>query len=77
MRRCYADRDISQQSLGFIRTIFRKRFGSSTYAFAQTLRNAAERKLEDNDDWTTMLNDADLGRGPRFDRRRPPKGQQC
>ena len=59
VQRCYRDRNISQQSLGFIRTIFRKRFGSSTYAFAQTLRNAAERKLEDNDDWTTMLNDAD------------------
>ena len=59
VRRCYGDRDISQQSLGFIRTIFRKRFGSSTYAYAQTLRNAAERRLEDNDDWTTMLNDAD------------------
>ena len=56
----YGDRDISQQSLGFIRTIFRKRFGSSTYAYAQTLRNAAEKRLEDNDDWTTMLDDADM-----------------
>ena len=56
----YGDRDISQQSLGFIRTIFRKRFGSSTYAYAQTLRNAAERRLEDNDDWTTMLDDTDM-----------------
>ena len=36
VQRCYADRDISQQSLGFIRTIFRKRLGSSTYAYAQT-----------------------------------------
>ena len=26
----------------------------------QTLRNAAERRLEDNDDWTIMLDDADL-----------------
>ena len=60
VQRCYGDRDISQQSLGFIRTIFRKRFGSSTYAYAQTLRNAAERRLEDNDDWTIMLDDADL-----------------
>ena len=60
VQRCYGDRDISQQSLGFIRTIFRKRFGSSTYAYAQTLRNAAERRLEDNDDWTTMLDDADM-----------------
>jgi SNF2 family DNA or RNA helicase len=58
--RCYGDRDISQQSLGFIRTIFRKRLGSSTYAYAQTLRNAAGRRLEDNDDWVTMLDDADL-----------------
>ena len=60
VNRCYADRDISQQSLGFIRTIFRKRFGSSTHAYAQTLRNAADRRLEDNDDWNTMLDDADL-----------------
>ena len=60
VNRCYGDRDISQQSLGFIRTIFRKRLGSSTHAYAQTLRNAAERRLEDNDDWTTMLDDADL-----------------
>ena len=61
--RCYADRDISQQSLGFIRTIFRKRFGSSTYAYAQTLRNAAERRLENSDDWTTLLDDADMDEG--------------
>ena len=60
VQKCYGDRDISPQSLGFIRTIFRKRFGSSAYAFAQTLRNAAERRLEDNDDWTTMLDDADM-----------------
>ena len=60
VNRCYGDRDISHQSLGFIRTIFRKRLGSSTYAYAQTLRNAAERRLEDNDDWTTLLYDADL-----------------
>ena len=60
VNRCYADRGISQQSLGFIRTIFRKRLGSSTQAYAQTLRNAAERRLEDNDDWTTMLDDADM-----------------
>ena len=61
--RCYADRDISQQSLGFIRTIFRKRLGSSTYAYAQTLRNAAERRMEDIDDWNTMLDDADMDEG--------------
>ena len=60
VNRCYGNRDISHQSLGFIRTIFRKRLGSSTYAYAQTLRNAAERRLEDNDDWTTMLDDADM-----------------
>ena len=60
VNRCYSDRDISQQSLGFIRTIFRKRLGSSTYAYAQTLRNAAERRLEDIDDWNVMLDDADM-----------------
>lgn len=57
---CYGDRDISQQSLGFIRTIFRKRLGSSTHAYAQTLRNAAEKRLEDIDDWNIMLDDADM-----------------
>lgn len=57
---CYGDRDMSLQSLGFIRTIFRKRLGSSTYAYARTLKNAAEKRLEDNDDWTTLLDDADL-----------------
>ena len=45
---CYADSAITHQSLGFIMTIFRKRLGSSTYAYAQTLRNAANRRLEDN-----------------------------
>ena len=58
--RCYSERDISQQSLGFIRTIFRKRLSSSTFAYAQTLRKAAERHLEDNDDWTTLMDDADM-----------------
>ena len=60
VERCYSGRDISQQSLGFIRTIFRKRLSSSTYAYAQTLRKAAERQLEDNDDWTTLTDDADM-----------------
>ena len=60
VQRCYGDRHISQQSLGFIRTIFRKRLGSSTYAYAQTLRNAAERRLGDNDDWTITVDDADM-----------------
>ena len=58
--RCYSVQDISQQSLGFVRTIFRKRLSSSTYAYAQTLRKAAERQLEDNDDWTTLMDDADM-----------------
>ena len=60
VRQCYAGRGISPQSLGFITTIFRKRFGSSTHAYAQTLRNAANRIPQDADDWMTLLDDADL-----------------
>ena len=64
VQRCYADRNISQQSLGFIRTIFRKRLGSSTYAYAQTLKNAAEKRLGDNDELTTLLYDTDQDESP-------------
>ena len=60
IQQCYAGRGITPQSLGFITTIFRKRFGSSTYAYAQTLRNAANRIPQDSDDWMTLLDDADL-----------------
>ncbi len=62
VRQCYAGRGITPQSLGFITTIFRKRFGSSTNAYAQTLRNAANRIRipQDADDWITLLDDADL-----------------
>ena len=60
VRQCYAGRGITPQSLGFITTIFRKRFGSSTHAYAQTLRNAANRIPQDADDWMTLLDDADL-----------------
>ena len=60
VRQCYAGRGITPQSLGFITTIFRKRFGSSTYAYARTLRNAANRIPQDADDWMTLLDDADL-----------------
>ncbi len=60
VRQCYAGRGITPQSLGFITTIFRKRFGSSIYAYAQTLRNAANRIPQDADDWMTLLDDADL-----------------
>ena len=57
---CYVGRGMTPQSLGFITTIFRKRFGSSTHAYAQTLRNAANRIPQDADDWMTLLDDADL-----------------
>ena len=60
VRQCYAGRNLNPQSLGFITTIFRKRFGSSPYAYAQTLRNAAQRQPHNDDDWTTLLDDADL-----------------
>ena len=57
---CYEDRDITRQALGFVMTVFRKRLGSSTYAYAQTLRNIANRVKQEEDDWTTLLEDADL-----------------
>ncbi len=60
VRQCYAGRGITPQSLGFIKTIFRKRLGSSTNAYAQTLRNAVNRIPQDADDWMTLLDDADL-----------------
>ena len=60
VRQCYAGRGITPQALGFITTIFRKRFGSSTCAYAQTLRNAVSRIPQDADDWMTLLDDADL-----------------
>ncbi len=59
IQQCYSGRDINQQALGFIATIFRKRMGSSTYAYAQTLRNVAHNIPQDADDWMTMLDDAD------------------
>ncbi len=60
VRKCYSGRHVTPQSLGFITTIFRKRFGSSTFAYAQTLCNAANRIPQDADDWITLLDDADL-----------------
>ena len=60
VRQCYGNQSIFQQSQGFITTIFRKRMGSSTYAYAQTLRNVAKRIPQDEDDWNTLLDDADL-----------------
>ncbi len=66
IQQCYGLSRINQQALGFIATVFRKRLGSSTYAYAQTLRNAAQRRLkvsedsEDSEDWNTLLDDADL-----------------
>ena len=60
VRQCYRGLPITPQVLGFITTIFRKRMGSSTYAYAQTLRNAAHRIQPDDDDLTTAMDDADL-----------------
>ena len=59
VQQCYGGRGITHQALGFITTIFRKRMGSSTYAYAQTLRNVANRIPQNPDDWMTLLNDAD------------------
>lgn len=60
VQQCYRGRPITPQVIGFITTIFRKRMGSSTYAYAQTLRNAAYRIQPDDDDLTTAMDDADL-----------------
>ncbi len=61
IEQCYSRPDLTHQAIGFITTIFRKRMGSSTHAYAQTLRNAAARIPQDEaDDWITLLDDADL-----------------
>ena len=62
IEQCYSRPDLTHQAIGFITTIFRKRMSSSTRAYAQTLRNAADRIPQDEmDDWTTLLDDVDLG----------------
>ena len=60
VQQCYGGRGITQQALGFITTIFRKRIGSSTCAYAQTLHNAAHRIQQDDDDLTTAMDDTDM-----------------
>ena len=61
IEQCYSRPDLTHQAIGFITTIFRKRMGSSTHAYAQTLRNAAARIPQDEaDDWITLLEDADV-----------------
>ena len=60
IEQCYRRPDLTHQAIGFITTIFRKRMGSSSHAYAQTLRNAANRIPQDeSDDWTTLAEDAD------------------
>ena len=60
IERCYRRPDLTHQAIGFITTIFRKRMGSSSHAYARTLRNAANRIPQDeSDDWTTLMEDAD------------------
>lgn len=63
----YESRGITRQALGFINTVFRKRLGSSTYAYAQTLRNAANRITAEDDEWTTTIDDADLDEDANLD----------
>lgn len=60
VQQCYGGQGINQQAMGFITTIFRKRMGSSTRAYAHTLRNAAARIPQDEEDLTTLMDDADL-----------------
>ena len=60
VQQCYGGQGINQQAMGFITTIFRKRMGSSTRAYAQTLRNAAGRIPQDEEDLITLMDDADL-----------------
>ena len=60
IEQCYRRPDLTHQAIGFITTIFRKRMGSSSHAYAQTLRNAANRIPQDeSNDWTTLVEDAD------------------
>ncbi len=71
IQQCYSNRDINRMALGFITTVFRKRLGSSAYAYAQTLRNAANRITgQDTEDWDTLLDDTDLDEITDADTRR-------
>ncbi len=64
---CYRSRGITRQALGFVTTVFRKRMGSSTHAYAQTLRKAVARELPNEEDLTALLDDADLDEAPDRD----------
>ena len=52
VRQCYADHTaLNRPALGFIMTTYRKRLGSSPYAYAQTLRNHLARRETENAEW--------------------------
>ena len=60
VKECYTGPEILPQGLGLIMTVFRKRLSSSSYAYARTLRNAANRINSHDQEWTILAEDADL-----------------
>ena len=60
VKECYTGSEIMPQGQGLIMTVFRKRLSSSSYAYARTLRNAANRLNSDDQEWTILAEDADL-----------------
>ena len=52
VRQCYAGHPaLNRPALGFIMTTYRKRLGSSPYAYAQTLRNHLARRENEREEW--------------------------
>ena len=52
VRQCYAGHPaLNRPALGFIMTTYRKRLGSSPYAYAQTIRNHLARRENEVEEW--------------------------
>ena len=52
VRQCYAGHPaLNRPALGFIMTTYRKRLGSSPYAYAQTIRNHLARRENETEEW--------------------------
>lgn len=52
VRQCYANHPaLNQPAIGFIMTTYRKRLGSSPYAYAQTICNHLARREDETEEW--------------------------
>ena len=52
VRQCYAGHPaLNRPAVGFIMTTYRKRLGSSPYAYAQTIRNHLARRENEREEW--------------------------